>query len=138
MRSAFLLVSLCVALALSACATSGIEGRGSTQERPASGESLYTRLVLSNTSLAGDVSLVDQKAVFVGDLLKASVTIQSKVGNTLNLQYRFTWLDGNGMEINPESGTWKPLILYGKDNKTLLGVAPNPSAKEFKVVVREQ
>jgi uncharacterized protein YcfL len=41
------------------------------------------------------------------------------------------------MEINSGAGSWKPLIITGRESKTIQSVAPDPRAKEFKLKIRE-
>lgn len=124
------------AAALAGCQTSGIVGQGALQRELEPEVPIYKRVVVNNTSLARDVAVVDTRVAHAGDILQAGVTLESKTGSTLSLQYRFVWLDAKGFEIHPESGTWKPLTLYGKETRQLQGVAPNASAIEFMLKIR--
>jgi uncharacterized protein YcfL len=123
---------------LSGCSTtSGVEATGKTVWSDEGARELGKKVIFNNSSLAGDVQIVDMQSALAGDLMRAQVSLKSKDGDTLKLQYRFDWYDGTGMEINSGAGAWKPLLLFGKESKTVQGVAPDPRAKEFKLKIRE-
>lgn len=79
----------------------------------------------------------DRNFSFVGDILSASISLVNKSNKTLHFQYKFSWLDESGIEIDPDSEAWTPSIIYGGETKTLQGVAPNPRAREFKIQIRK-
>jgi len=70
-------------------------------------------------------------------MMKAQVSLRSRDRDTVSIQYRFDWFDAQGMEINANTGAWKPLIIYGRESRTIQGVAPDPRAHEFKLKIRE-
>ena len=45
--------------------------------------------------------------------------------------------DAEGAEIDPDGDPWRPLVLHGKETRTIQGVAPNASATSFKLRVRQ-
>lgn len=123
-------------LALGGCGTSGIVGQGALRQEQDPEIPIYKRVVVNNTSLGRDIAVTDTRMAQAGDILQAAVTVQSKTGPVLPLQYRFVWIDAKGFEIDPEKGTWKPLTLYGKESRQIQGTAPNPSAIEFMLKIR--
>jgi uncharacterized protein YcfL len=127
---------LLAAAMLGGCASSGIVSQGALRQEQEAEIPIYKRVVVNNDSLGRDIAVTDTRVAQAGDILQAGVTIESRTGSTLALQYRFVWLDAKGFEINPESGTWKPLTLYGKETRQLQGTAPNPSAIEFTLKIR--
>jgi hypothetical protein len=68
---------------------------------------------------------------------KIQSTIFNKNSGTLNIQYRFSWFDENGMEIDPNTSVWLTQQLYGKDSKSVTGVAQSSRASAFKIFLRE-
>lgn len=123
-------------LCLGGCSsTAGVEtsGRASWDEQGA--RSLEKNVVFNG--LKGDIQIVDVRSSMAGDIMRAQATMRSKDKDTLPLQYRFDWYDAGGVEINAGAGSWKPLILYGRETKVVQGVAPDPRAKEFKLKIRE-
>jgi len=67
---------------------------------------------------------------------KVQTTIMNKKNDVLNLQYRFTWFDENGIEIDPATSVWLTQQLYGKDSKSVTGIARSSRAVTFKLQVR--
>ncbi len=116
--------------------TSGIEG-SSTVMRDADGGYQYSEyVVVNNPKVARGLQIVDLDQQFVGDILRAQVTLASKYSKTQNFRYRFSWFDETGVELDAGARHWLPLIMYGNETKTLQGVAPNPAARQFKINIR--
>jgi len=133
------LAALLVGMALlAACsATSGAEGRAKVGWTDAGEPMLNTRVVYNSTSLSRKVAIDEMTTSKAGDMLLAQVTMHSKAGDTINLQYKFEWFDLNGLALNTESATWKPLLIYGKETKTIQGLAPDPRGREYKLLLRD-
>ena len=130
--------AIVASLGLSGCSTTaGVEATGKTTWDEQGARSLEKKIVFNNSGLEGDIQIVDIKSVMAGDVMRVQATLLSKDRDTLPFQYRFDWYDGGGMEINSGAGSWKPLILYGRESKTIQAVAPDPRAKEFKLKIRE-
>jgi uncharacterized protein YcfL len=131
-------VAITAALGLVGCSTTaGVEATGKTTWDEQGARSLEKNVVFNNSGLTGDIQIVDIKSVLTGDVMRVQATLRSKDKDTLPFQYRFDWYDGGGLEINSGAGSWKPLILYGRESKTIQAVAPDPRAKEFKLKIRE-
>jgi hypothetical protein len=67
----------------------------------------------------------------------AQFSIMNKTSSTLNLQYRFSWLDANGIELSPGTGGWLANQLYSYETKNLSGVARSSRAQQVIIYVRE-
>jgi uncharacterized protein YcfL len=131
-------VAVVAALGLVGCSTTaGVEASGKTSWDEQGARSLEKSVLFNNSSLKGDIQVVDVKSAMAGDIMRVQATLRSKGKDTLPFQYRFDWYDAGGFEINSGGGSWKPLILYGRESKTIQGVAPDPRAKEFKLKIRE-
>lgn len=136
--SGIAVVSLVAVLGLAGCSTTaGVESTGKMSWDEQGAPTLDKNVVFNNSSLKGDIQIVDLKSAKAGDIMRAQATLRSKDRDTLPFQYRFDWYDASGFEINSGSGAWKPLILYGRESKTVQAVAPDPRAKEFKLKIRE-
>jgi uncharacterized protein YcfL len=118
--------------------TSGIHGAAAVTQAPEGMMQSSQYVIINNSKLARGLQIVDLKSQFVGDLLQAQVSLVSKYSKTLKFQYKFLWFNAQGMEINPDGLPWTPLIVYGNESKTVQSVAPNPSAREFKISIRKQ
>lgn len=129
---------LITALGLAGCSTTaGVETTGKMAWDEQGARTLEKNVLFSNSGLKGDIQIVDVKGMMAGDIMRAQATLRSKDRDTLPFQYRFDWYDASGIEINSGAGSWKPLILYGRESKTIQAVAPDPRAKEFKLKIRE-
>jgi uncharacterized protein YcfL len=130
--------ALIASLALAGCSTTaGVEATGRTSWDEQGARILEKNVVFSSSGLKGDIQIVDVKSAMAGDIMRAQATLRSKDRDTLPFQYRFEWYDAGGVEINSGAGSWKPLILNGRETKTIQAVAPDPRAKEFKLKIRE-
>lgn len=58
-------------------------------------------------------------------------------GNPYQIEYRFDWLDENGMLINPVTSTWQKMELMPGETKYIKGVSPNANARDFKVHLKQ-
>ncbi len=116
--------------------TSGIEGSSTVMLDADGGTQFSEYVVVNNPRVARGLQIVDLDQQFVGDILRAQVTLASKYSRTQNYKYRFSWFDETGVELDSGARHWLPLIIHGYDSRTLQGVAPNPSARQFKINIR--
>ncbi|HAL92344.1 MAG TPA: hypothetical protein DCM68_04890 [Verrucomicrobia bacterium] len=95
-------------------------------------------LQVDNAKLARQLKVEDTS---VGEtkngLMKASVKLTSGLNKDLVAQSKFAWFDSEGAEIDPDTDPWRPLLLHGKETRTIQGVAPSARAVSFKLRVRE-
>ena len=132
-----IVAAMAAAVHMSGCATTaGIEATGKKSWNQEGAPELSKKVVV-NGSLGGDIEVVDLKSAMAGNLMQAQVSLRSKDRDTIPIQYRFDWYDAQGMEIAANATAWKPLLIYGRETKTIQGVAPDPRAHEFKLKIRE-
>ena len=117
--------------------TSGAEGRAKVGWTDDGAPLLNTKVVYNSTTLSRKVAIEEMTSSKAGDMLLAQVTLRSKAGDTINLQYKFEWFDLNGLALNAASATWKPLLIYGKESKTIQGLAPDPRGRDYKLLLRD-
>lgn len=131
----FLLIAI---MALSGCSIpSVIEGRGKAGWTDQGAPLLNTKVVYNSSSLARDIAIVEMTSSKAADLMLAQVIIRSKEGDPLKLQYKFEWYDLDGRALDAGSAIWNPLIIYGRESKTIQGVAPDPRGRDYKLLLRE-
>jgi uncharacterized protein YcfL len=95
------------------------------------------RVVTDNT-LAGMVRVVSiNQATVSGNLLKVQATIENLKNSLRTLNYKFEWIDRDGMAINSPNETWKTIQLQGRETTTISTVAINPRAVDFVLKLRE-
>lgn len=126
-----LLIALTSAL-LGACSASNMASYGPGEE----GE--YQQVLQSsNSMLHSRLRITDLKKREVGDLMQVQATLENMWKFQLDFQYRFKWFGPDGFEINPEGQPWQQLVLAGRTEANVQGVAPNPTATSFEIWVRE-
>lgn len=73
----------------------------------------------------------------VNGLKRVHITVQSTRHRRLRLQYRISWVDENGMEIDPATKTYRTLLVEGRDSTTVTGLANSPACVTSKLRVRD-
>ena len=126
----------CLAVGAGCVKTSGTEVSGVMVSAPDGQEELSRAVIVNNAKLARRIQVVDVRHEYAGDLLKASVTVASKYAGTVSFQYKFAWFNEAGLEVNPDTDAWTPVVLHGHETRTVQGVAPSPEVKAFKVKIR--
>ena len=91
-----------------------------------------------NTRLKNEVAVtaVTYDKVPAG-LNRVNIQLTSLVQRQVRLQYRISWYNAEGMEIDGDGRTYRPLTLQGLDSVTVTGVANHPSAVTSRLRVRE-
>ena len=72
----------------------------------------------------------------VQGLIQAQVVLQNKSRKDLAIEYRFTWLDGDGMVIKTPLTTWMPVNASAKEKVYIKTVAPLKDAADFECSIR--
>lgn len=112
--------------AVNETATVSVDGTGTQQ------------IIESNSGfLAASLEITDSKVGYSGDLMKAQVTIKNGSRSDLNFQYKFKWLDKDGFEIAIDGRPWEPLSITAYESKSVQAIAPNPTAKSFRILVQD-
>ena len=84
----------------------------------------------------GNTRLHNSVAVTAG-LNRVNIQLSSLVQRSQHLQYRIAWFNAEGMEIDADTRTYRPLVLQGLDTVTVTGVANSPAAVTSRLRVRE-
>ena len=129
------MAALAAALA-AGCASPNTSGLTVGAEADADGN-LQQLLQVDNAKLARQLHVDD---VAVGQtkngLMKAGVKLTSRQNKSIVAQSKFAWFDADGNEIDPDTDPWRPLVIHGKETRTIQGVAPTAAAVSFKLRVR--
>jgi uncharacterized protein YcfL len=72
----------------------------------------------------------------IGGLYQASILISNLKSTTQNLQYQVIWVDADGNALPHATTPWAPFIIYGKSQKTITAVSPDPAARHFQISLR--
>jgi len=130
-------LSCIVALALASAMAAGCyttAGTSVVMNHNTGGSVIYE----GNTRLHNAVSVtaVTYDKVPAG-LNRVNIQLTSLVQREQHLQYRIAWFNAEGMEIDGDARTYRPLILQGLDSVTVTGVANHPSAVTSRLRLRE-
>ena len=129
------MAALAVALA-AGCAAPNTAGLTVGAEADADGN-LQQLLQVDNAKLARQLHVDD---LTVGQtkngLMKVGVKLTSRQNKSIVAQSKFAWFDADGNEIDPDTDPWRPLVIHGKETRTIQGVAPTAAAVSFKLRVR--
>lgn len=117
---------------LAACSASNMAGLSSDGD-----DERQQVLKSENNTLHSRLQIVDLKTGEKGDLMRVQATLENQWKFELDFQYRIKWFDADGFEINPEGQPWRQLILGGRNQANVQGLAPNPTAESFEIWVRE-
>lgn len=119
-----------LAIVLTACSTAGIAGGGASYAT-----SPY--LIVDDQTLARRIDLVStDHEILDNGLMRAYATFRSNRMRTQHVQYRFSWYDENGVEIDAQGQPYRKMLLQGRDAVSVQSVAPNDRATEYKVRLR--
>ena len=130
------------AVSLGGCGTTaGIEAAGTKTLNRVSVPGIGRNVLCPSPKLANDVDIVELKSSTDGGLLRARASLRisarAKDPAMLPMLYRFAWFDGEGKEIATSPVTWTPLMIFGRATETIQGVAPDPRARDFRLLIQE-
>lgn len=96
-----------------------------------------TLVLEDSTRLKDQVQVLRVNYDEVNGLKRVHVTLASTKHHRLRVHYRIAWFDANGMELDPDSKTYRDQILEGRDAVTVTGVANSAAAVSSKLRVRD-
>jgi uncharacterized protein YcfL len=139
----FVIALLAVALAAGCGTKKGFEKPGFAFGCPigdakiSSMDDLVKAKVAKEGGKSPDVEMEEIRCTTTGDLMKIDVVVHNDESDVERLQYKFRWIDAEGMRAADEE-SWKPLLLYGNSRQTVTTIAPNAKARDFKFIVMGQ
>lgn len=78
-----------------------------------------------------------REATTESGLLKIQVEVQNITRNPRLVNYRFEWVDRDGMLVSTSTSNWKLLSIASNESVMLAGVAPTPEVVDFRFKVLE-
>ena len=138
MRKQVLYVIAC-AIFLISCGRVTSSNIGGGQAWPQEGgDYAFSNFVLiNNRALLRDLQITDIKSRMVNDLMQVQVQVLNKSSRNFSFDYSFSWFDADGFQVFGVEGHWTPVQVTGNEVKSLVGVAPTPAARQFKVKIRK-
>jgi len=96
-----------------------------------------TLIYEDSTRLRDQVKVMRVTYDEVNGLRRVHVTLASTKHRRLRMNYRISWFDANGMELDPDSKTYRNLILEGRESVTVTGLGNSAAAVSSRVRVRD-
>jgi uncharacterized protein YcfL len=94
--------------------------------------------VVTDRSLGELIGVVSVNETIVsGNLRKVQVTLENLRDNNREIRYRFEWFDQDGMAVGGVSELWLPLVLAGRETRSVSTVATSPRAADFTLKIVE-
>jgi len=90
---------------------------------------------INNSELNSKVMVQNVAKRSLNDLLDVEVRLRNLTDDTLDLEYRFVWLDNGGFSL--ETTPWMAVTLSGKQTKAIEQIAHFKNASDFKFEYRE-
>lgn len=72
-----------------------------------------------------------------GGLPQARAILTNDTKKDLQFEYKFVWLDTEGVPLDETDRPWRPAKLMGKDRMTVTGTAPNDRARRYQIQIRK-
>ena len=72
----------------------------------------------------------------VNDLMRVQITVGNVTKRDFEFEYRFKWFDENHYEVRSIASSWITFFSTSRDTFNIQGVAPNPKAEDFEIMIR--
>ncbi len=94
-------------------------------------------IIEENARLARRIDVKETVYDEVNGLRRVCIKLASTSNKRLHVDYRISWFDASGMELDAQTKSYRSLIIEGHDAVTVSGVANSPAAVSSKLRVRE-
>ena len=95
----------------------------------------YT-VTVNSLILDNHIRVAERSIRRTNGLLEAQVRGQNVSEKDVQFEYRYIWLDKDGVAMETEISTWKPLALHAKESAFMTGISPSPEATDFLMSIR--
>ncbi|MBU4198751.1 MAG: YcfL family protein [Verrucomicrobia bacterium] len=96
----------------------------------------HNKISVNSKLFGGWMTVTEISAAKKNDLLQAQITAQNTATRDCQFEYRFRWLDKNGMEVSTPMVTWVQVSVSAKEKALMRGIAPNKEVEDFDFIVR--
>ena len=137
MKSIPVLAALAGLALTSGCATNvNTVSRAQSEATP---NMVADKRLITDASLAGLVRIIGvNESVVSGNLKKVQVTLENAKNNARAIDYKFEWIDQDGMASNAIIQSWQPLVFNGRETLMVSSTAISPKAVDFTLKLREK
>ena len=101
-------------------------------------ESYPSNLIKVNSRLFGRWFVITDSAIARGDngLLKASISMDSLKNKDAQMEFRYRWLDGDGIEVTSGGSVWIARSVAAREKILLTAIAPSKNVQDFILDIR--
>ncbi|MCE9678930.1 YcfL family protein [Shewanella sp. AS1] len=92
---------------------------------------------IDNSAFNGDVTVGRVFTQGEAENLICAGTLANQKRSDVHIQYKFTWYDINGLTLEDDGMSWKPVKLHGKQQKQVSAVSPTGTAVRCELYIRE-
>ena len=96
----------------------------------------HNKISVNSKLFGGWMTVTEIAAAKKNDLLQAQIAAQNTSTRDCQFEYRFRWLDKNGMEVSTPMSTWVQVSVSAKEKALMRGIAPNKEVEDFDFIVR--
>lgn len=136
MKIKTLLLALSAAGLLAGCANNvNTVQRAQPEARP---NYVSDQRIITDSTLGSALKIVSVNQTTVsGNLLKVQVTLENAKSSARSFNYRFEWVDADGMAVSSPGNSWKIIQLKGRETSTVSAVAVSPRVVDFVLKLQE-
>jgi len=69
-------------------------------------------------------------------LMAVTIRAENLTNKDLQCEYRYTWFDADGLDIETGMSIWKPANFHGKARVNMSAIAPSKNVNDYKLVLR--
>ncbi|MCH2134239.1 MAG: YcfL family protein [Phycisphaerales bacterium] len=95
----------------------------------------YSRIDL-NPGLRNDIRVEGVLARDINGLLQGQVTLLNRSSSAKDIQTRFEWFSGQGMQVDESSTVWNTYTLQAGEMRSITGTAGSAQAKDFRFAIK--
>lgn len=103
----------------------------------ASADIVLDKRVILDRALARNLQVEYLNQAFTGDLRTVQATLRNTTGRPIQFQYRYDWVDVDGMRLSSPASTWVVRTVEPGESVSLTSTAPTPRAADFRFQIRE-
>ena len=93
--------------------------------------------VITDSALASKAFVAHINKANASGLLKIQAKIVNNTNDHCMVNYKFTWLDKDGMEFDSTTSKWQNIVLEGREAKFISAVAPSENVADFTLKLLE-
>ena len=94
------------------------------------------RVTVNSLLLDNHIRVLERSTRRTNGLLDAQVRAKNITNKDVQFEYRYIWLDRDGIKLDSTQSVWKQLALHAKEDGFLKGMASDPAAVDFLMEVR--